>query len=103
MSLALSAHHAKIVQDVLTAHLPQGFTVRVFGSRARGAPKPYSDLDIAVLGPESLTLSELADLTDAFSESDLPFKVDVVDRRSATPFLQEIIDRDGVDLPPPPP
>jgi type I restriction enzyme S subunit len=98
VSLALEAQHRRIVQEVLAAHLPTGFSVRVFGSRAKGKPKPYSDLDLAVKGDEPLTLAELGDLGDAFSESDLPFKVDVVDWRSASAFMQEIIDRDGVEL-----
>lgn len=100
MSLALSPEHRKIVQDILSTHLPPGFTVRVFGSRARGATKPFSDLDLALKGRETLTLSQLADLAEAFSESDLPFKVDIVDWRSVSPTFQAIIDRDGVELDP---
>jgi predicted nucleotidyltransferase len=97
-SLALDPDHKRIVQDVLSAHLPPGFSVRAFGSRVKSSFRPYSDLDLAFKGPEPLTLSQLADLQDAFSESDLPFKVDVVDWRDASPFLQAVIDRDGVDL-----
>ncbi len=40
MSLSLRPDHERMVRDVLSAHVPAGFTVRVFGSRARGAPKP---------------------------------------------------------------
>ena len=98
MSLALDAEQKRIVQEVLSAHLPPGFTVRAFGSRAVGKPRRYSDLDLAVIGEASLTLSQTADLLDAFSESDLPFKVDVVDWRSASPHIQAIIERDGVEL-----
>jgi predicted nucleotidyltransferase len=100
VSLALSPAHRKIVQDILCAHLPPGFAVRVFGSRAKGATKPFSDLDLAVMGGEALTLSQLADLSEAFSQSDLPFKVDIVDWRSVSPAFQAIIDRDGVSLDP---
>lgn len=96
MSLALDDDHRKIAQDILSAHLPPGFAVRVFGSRAKGAPKRYSDLDLSLTGQRPLTLAELADLIDAFSESDLPFKVDIVEWRSASLGLQAIIDRDGV-------
>ena len=98
MSLSLDAHHRQIVQAVLATHLPPGFTARVLGSRAKGAARPYSDLDLAMKGDEHLTLALLADLADAFSESDLPFKVDVVDWRSVDAYMQEIIDRDGVEL-----
>ena len=98
MSLALDADQLRIVREVLAAHRPPGFTVRAFGSRAAGTPRRYSDLDLAFVGEASLTLSQLGDLKDAFSESDLPFKVDVVDWRSASPFMQAVIDRDGVPI-----
>jgi predicted nucleotidyltransferase len=98
VSLALDEHDLSIVRDVLAAHLPPGFSVQVFGSRAKGTPKRYSDLDLAFKGDEPLTLSQVADLQDAFSESDLPFKVDVVDWLSASPYMQAVIDRDGVAL-----
>lgn len=76
--LHLSAQECQIVQAVLHRHIPKR-TVWSFGSRAGGQPKPYSDLDLAILGDTPLSLSEHADLAEAFSESDLPFKVDIVD------------------------
>jgi predicted nucleotidyltransferase len=98
MSIALDAEQHQIVKDVLSEHLPPGFSVWVFGSRAKTSYRPYSDLDLAFKGDESLTLSQLADFQDAFSESDLPFKVDAADWRSASPHMQAVIDRDGVAL-----
>jgi predicted nucleotidyltransferase len=96
--LGLHPDHERIVRDILSQRLPAGVTVLVFGSRAKGAPKPYSDLDLALKGGDRLPLAALADLAEAFCESDLPFKVDVVDWRSAGSGLQQAIDRDGVEL-----
>ena len=76
--LHVSEQEYEIVQTVLRRYIPNR-TVWAFGSRAGGQPKPYSDLDLAVLGDTPLSLSEHADLTDAFSESNLPYKVDIVD------------------------
>jgi hypothetical protein len=44
-----------------------------------GKAKPFSDLDLAVMGAEPLPSATLTALVDAFDESDLPFKVDIVD------------------------
>ena len=52
--------------------------VRAFGSRVTGKAKPFSDLDLAVIGDEPLPLETRARLEEAFSESDLPWKVDVL-------------------------
>ena len=98
MSLALTDEQRQIVRNILANHLPAGTSACASGSRVKNAYRPLSDLDIAVKAREPLTLSQLGDLTEAFSESDLPFRVDVVDWLTADPFLQRIIDRDGVEL-----
>ena len=97
-SIDLRPDHAKIARDVLAQHLPVGVSVRVFGSRAKGTAKPYSDLDLALKGEDRLSSVFLADLAEALSESDLPFKVDVLDWRSVSPSFREVIDRDGIEF-----
>lgn len=96
----LRPDHAKIVHDILSEHLPAGVSVRVFGSRAKWAAKPHSDLDLALKGKGPLPPSLMSELAEAFSESDLPFKVDVVDWHSVASSFQAVIDRDGAPLPP---
>ncbi len=98
MSLAVSEEDLRIVREILAAHLPADAKVRAFGSRAKNTHRPYSDLDLAVKGRSPLSLANLADLADAFSESDLPYKVDVVDLMSADPTVREIVERDSVDF-----
>ncbi|MEL0211887.1 MAG: nucleotidyltransferase domain-containing protein [Novosphingobium sp.] len=96
--LHLSDQELAEVRTILRHWLPDGATVRVFGSRAGGHPKPWSDLDLALLGPDELPLSLMAALREAFDESALPWKVDLVDCRSVSPEFAAIIDRDGVPL-----
>lgn len=95
----LRPDHAKIVHEIIARYLPAGLSVRVFGSRAKWTAKPHSDLDLALKSKEPLPRSVLGDLAEAFSESDLPFRVDVVDWHTVTPTFQAVIDRDGLSLP----
>lgn len=80
----------KIVKKILKTHLPHR-KVLVFGSRAKGNIKPHSDLDLCIMGNESLSFEELALLKEAFSESDLPIRVDVVEWCAITPEFQNVI------------
>lgn len=87
--------HWDIVRGILQKHVPQ-YEVWAFGSRAKWTAKPYSDLDLAVITDQPLPLKTSANLSDDFSESDLPWKVDVVDwATTRTPF-RRIIERDKV-------
>jgi predicted nucleotidyltransferase len=75
----LSADQRRLVLRILRAHLPDGAEAWVFGSRATGRARRYSDLDVAIDAGRSLMLDEEARLADAFCDSDLPYRVDLVD------------------------
>jgi type I restriction enzyme S subunit len=87
----------KIVRDILRLHVPQ-YEVWAFGSRVKGKVKPYSDLDLAVITERPLPLSVNAALSDAFSGSDLPWKVDVVDWSTTSESFWKIIEPQRVVL-----
>jgi predicted nucleotidyltransferase len=49
VSLALDAEQMAIIRAILAAHLPQNARVLVFGSRATGRARPFSDLNLALV------------------------------------------------------
>jgi predicted nucleotidyltransferase len=79
LKIALRVDHRRLVLQILRAHLPANTKAGVFGSRATGRARRYSDLDLAIDAGRRLMLDESAGLAEAFSESDLPFRVDLVD------------------------
>lgn len=86
-----------IVRGILLKHVPD-YEVWAFGSRTQGSAKPFSDLDLAIVSEQPLSLDLYAALSDDFSESDLPWKVDVVDWASTSNVFRAIIERDKVIL-----
>ncbi len=87
--------HWDIVRGILQKHVPQ-HAVWAFGSRAQWKAKEYSDLDLAIITNRPLSLDISASLSDDFSESDLPWKVDVVDWATTSESFRKIIERDKV-------
>ena len=85
----------EIVRAILARHVPDR-EVRAFGSRVSGPAKKFSDLDLAVMGETPLSSAVLADLEEEFRESDLPFKVDVVDWATTKENFRRIIEREYV-------
>lgn len=98
--IELSPSQLAIVRRIVGEHLPAR-ELRVFGSRAHGRGlKRWSDLDLAVLGDEPLPAAQQAALAQAFDDSDLPFRVDLLAWCDASAALREAILRDGVPLAP---
>jgi len=77
-AVALSAAQASTIRQILQTVL-LGAQVAVFGSRATGTARPFSDLDLLLLNPPRLNWAQRADLRDAFEASTLPFRVDLVE------------------------
>jgi len=84
-----------IVHAILKKHVPQ-HTVWVFGSRATGKAKKYSDLDLAIISDKPLSLGLGADLKHDFAESDLPWRVDIVDWATTPAYFREIIEAEKI-------
>jgi predicted nucleotidyltransferase len=70
----------------------------VFGSRATGRARRYSDLDLAIDAGRQLTLDETARLAEAFSDSDLPYRVDLVDWHNVDDRWRQMILAERVPL-----
>ncbi|HEX3862848.1 MAG TPA: nucleotidyltransferase domain-containing protein [Stellaceae bacterium] len=100
--LDLPAAHRQVAIDIMRQHLPPDSTVWVFGSRAAGQARRYSDLDLAIDAGRRLTLDDTAALAEAFEESDLPYRVDIVDWLATSARFREIIAADRVLLVPDP-
>lgn len=79
-----------IVLQILNEIVPDR-EVRAFGSRVTGKAKPFSDLDLAIMGDEPLPLETRARLEEAFSESELPWKVDVLDWAQADAGFRNLL------------
>ncbi len=88
--ITLAPEHLQLVRQILAEYIPE-YEVRVFGSRVKGTQKPYADLDLVVVGKTRLVRAQLDELAESFIESDLPFRVDVLDwNRISEAFREEI-------------
>ena len=93
----LNPNHLATVKAILAEHVPE-CEVRAFGSRATWTAKDYSDLDLAVVGEGDMDWQTLGRLKEAFEESDLPMRVDVLDWHTISDGFRKVIERDYVTL-----
>lgn len=83
---------------VIRSHLAgQDVRLRLFGSRARGDARNWSDIDIAVQAEPALPAGMLSALREALEESSCLLNVDLVDWNDADAALRESINREGIE------
>lgn len=96
MNIDLTPAHRELVLKLIERHLPNT-TVWVYGSRAKGTARRYSDLDMVVFStPEQK--HEVYELREAFEESDLPFRVDLFAWDQVPESFKENIEAERIAL-----
>ncbi|MCX7099023.1 MAG: restriction endonuclease subunit S [Methylococcales bacterium] len=93
----LNAQDWNEVCHILKIHLPD-YPVWAFGSRVKWTAKAYSDLDLAIITLQPLSLSAMATIKEAFDESNLSIRVDIVDWAATSEEFRKIIERNKVIL-----
>ena len=88
--LALPPRYRRTVEALLREHVPE-CEVRAFGSCAAWTTKDYSDLAIVGAGP--LEWRTLGRLREAFEESSLPMRVDVLDWHAIPESFRRVIEQ----------
>ena len=78
------------VRRILARYVSE-YEVIVFGSRANGNARRFSDLDLTLIGNDALPLRRLVELRDALSESRLPIMVDVLDWHVLTAEFRRLV------------
>lgn len=94
MMYGLEEEELQLMREVF-AQSPHIEAVVLYGSRAKGNYKPFSDVDITLLG-DRLTEDDLTDVMYRLSESSLPYFCDVsLYKRLSNPALIDHIQRKG--------
>ena len=91
----LAPNHLETVRSILAEHMPD-CEVRAFGSRAKWEGQDYSDLDLAVVCEDEADGRAIERLKQAFKDSDLPIRVDVLDWHHIAEDFRKAIESDCV-------
>jgi len=87
----LEDRHINFIKETLKQYVPNPEAeFYIFGSRADGRYKKYSDVDIAVNSPD-FTLDNKLKLLSYFENSAFPYEVDIVDLNNITEDFKNLI------------
>ncbi len=92
----LEEKYINFIKITVTKFL-KDFELFLFGSRAKGTARKYSDIDIAILSDE-LDEDKRLKILFEFENSTLPYQVDVVDLKTVSDDFKSLIGKDLIKL-----
>ena len=90
-TVMLQPEYLKLIEEILKHHLNVAATIWMFGSRVTGNAKKFSDIDLVIAANEPISFEIMAAIASDFEESDLPYKVDIVDAATISELFRENI------------
>lgn len=94
MPISIDSNHLETVKRILDLHF-NGLEVLAYGSRVSGVNlTPDADLDIVVVSEKPISLENMISVEKAFAETELPFRVDIVDWAKLPESLQKAIKKE---------
>jgi predicted nucleotidyltransferase len=101
MKFGMSSENWALIEELLVKPLKSlGLRVWIFGSRARGNQREFSDVDILYEIPKGVKLPPgfLFLLKDKLEDSRLPYKVDLVDHTAVAQSYRSQVDSEKIEI-----
>lgn len=95
MSLYIEKRHLDLLKTILQKYEYDFFA---FGSRVTGKHKTFSDLDLFY--NQDIPLNIIFKLEEEFEESDLPYKIDLINYNKCDPSFKESIGNNFIKISP---
>ena len=95
MEIDLAPAYEEAIRKILKKHIPDA-AVWAFGSRAKWTAKDTSDLDLVIISDKKTSSKVMTLLKLDFEDSELPFKVDILDWQSISEEFQGVIKKEYV-------
>ena len=87
--VAIEKKHLEILKRILKKY---PYTFYIYGSRATGKNRKYSDLDLCYR--EEIPTKIILDIKEDLDESDIPFRIDLVYWNDMPKDFQKLIEKD---------
>ncbi|MBI4925100.1 MAG: nucleotidyltransferase domain-containing protein [Bdellovibrio sp.] len=97
MKISIAANELKWIRKEINKILPQS-KILAFGSRVRGDHKSFSDLDLSLDCGSPIPLEKLSLLKEIFSQSTLPYSIDLIDWQRIDTDFRKIILENNLEL-----
>lgn len=89
----MEKRHLEILKNILKNY---NYTFYMFGSRITDRAKKLSDVDLFY--KDNIPQNIILKMEEDFEESDLPYKVDIIDYNKSEDYFKDIMDKNNICL-----
>jgi uncharacterized protein len=93
----VAQEHLESIKKIFQKFIPER-RVLAFGSRINGKSTKHSDFDLVIMGDECVYNKSMAMLEYAFQESEIPFRIDLIEWATTSEPFRKIILSDHVEI-----
>lgn len=99
MKFGLDPVQFGILNELIIAPLKsKNAKVWIFGSRAKGTSRPFSDVDLMYESPEALPGGFIFDITSELEDSNFNYKLDLVERKNLALSYKDDIEATKIEI-----
>lgn len=87
------------IRNTVRQYLPNStYHLFIFGSRAQGTYRKYSDFDVAIDGPEKVPSHTMGKIRSELEDTDVPYVIDLVDLNQTSDGFKKSAYQFKIDL-----
>lgn len=95
----LNTSTTNTLKQIVRKYLPdESYRAFIFGSRVVGNNRKFSDIDLGIHGPKSLSPKEYITIKNEFEDSDIPYRVDLVDFTNVSAKFKQVSLRNIINI-----
>jgi len=92
----LNEKYISFIKKTFDEHLTE-YKLYLFGSRAKGNAKKYSDIDLAI-DSKNFNSEIKSKLENFFSNSTIPYEIDIIDLNNINDQFKQLIKNDLIEI-----
>lgn len=99
MQIDIETRYLEQAKSIINSILQdEKLKIYVFGSRATGKAKKYSDLDLALQSDKKINSDKINKINYELEETTIPYKIDVIDLDTITENFKKYIEKDLIEI-----
>jgi uncharacterized protein len=99
MNIKIESKYLNLIKNIINSILQdKNLKIYVFGSRAKGNARQYSDLDVALKSDSKIDVDKINKIKIGLDDTTIPYKIDVIDLNEISDSFKSCIEKSLIEI-----